>query len=530
MKEHSLHGMQSVKKASLQSIGHTGKVIFACFLGITLSARAIAAEPANPSDEAPTPAREDSAPEAPEVVETRHSVEIGGERVEYTARAGKLVLKDGKGEPTAEIFFIAYTREGMEPEERPLTFSFNGGPGSSSVWLHMGVLGPRRVQLDENGFALPPPHQLVDNAHSLLDVSDLVFIDPVSTGYSRPADPEKEKEFHGLDEDVKAVGEFIRRYVTDFARWSSPKFLIGESYGTTRAAALSLHLQQSHGMYLNGIMLVSSVLDFATLRYSEDNDLPFVLFLPSMAATAHYHGRLPQKYQKLQTADLLEKAEAFAVGPYREALFAGDGLPGETFKEIAQELSAFTGISVDEIREHRLRLSAWTFFDLLLADEGLRVGRFDGRYTGVGALPWEHYESGSQDPSYTQLYGAYSSAINDYVRRELGYESDLPYEIIANVRPWNFPDEFKTRYVNVSRRLRKAMVMNPHLRVHVCSGIYDLATPYMATEYTLDRLFLHPGLRDNIETATYAAGHMMYTVPSELEKQKRVLSRFILGK
>ncbi|HKJ90662.1 MAG TPA: hypothetical protein VJ960_05980 [Oceanipulchritudo sp.] len=464
----------------------------------------------------------------PEVVETHHSIEIDGTSLSYTARAGKLILKNETGEPTAGIFFVAYTRDDSDPEERPVTFSFNGGPGSSSIWMHMGLLGPRRVLLDEDGFALPPPHQLVDNAWSLLDETDLVFIDPVSTGFSRPLDPEKEKAFHGLNEDVEAVGEFIRRYISEYTRWASPKFLIGESYGTTRAAALSLHLQNRHGLYLNGIMLVSSVLDFATLRYSEDNDLPYVLFLPSLAATAHYHQRLPRPLQQLPLKELLERAEAFATGPYREALFAGDSLSDETFNEVAGNLADFIGIPCEEIISRRLRLDAFTFFPTLLEDQNRTVGRFDGRYTGIAPLPWERGRTGSAyDPSYAQIYGAYSSAFNDYVRRELGYKSELPYEVIASVRPWDYGKEFDARYVNVSRRLREAMVMNRFLKVHVCSGYYDLATPYLATEYTLDRLFIEPEIRDNISISYYHAGHMMYTVEKELARQREALARFL---
>lgn len=281
-------------------------------------------------------------------------------------------------------------------------------------------------------------------------------------------------------------------------------------------------------MYLNGIMLVSSVLDFATLNFSEDNDLPYVLFLPSLAATAHYHKRLTGELQSLPVSEILRQAETFATGPYRDALFAGDALPPEVFTENAARLSALTGIPLSEIVAHRLRFDAFAFFETLLKDKGLQVGRFDGRYTGVGPLEWEgDWSGGPQDPSYTQIYGAYSSAFNDYVRRELRYESDLPYEVIASVRPWDFGKEFTARYVNVSRRLREALVMNPFLRIHVCSGIYDLATPYLATEYTLDRLFLHPDLRDNVETSRYHAGHMMYTVLEELARQKEVLADFI---
>lgn len=480
-------------------------------------------QPAETGTESPV-----SQSEEPEIVETKHTLTMEGKTIDYTSRAGKIALKDNKGETTAEIFFIAYTKDGETPENRPITFSFNGGPGSSSVWLHLGILGPRRILLDDDGFALPPPHRLVDNEYSLLDKTDLVFIDPVSTGYSRSADPENAKAFHGLDEDVESVGEFIRRYTTEFERWSSPKFLIGESYGTTRAAALSLFLHDRHGFYLNGIMLVSSVLDFATLRFNEDNDLPYVLFLPSLAATAHYHNKLEPDLQRLPIDDILKKAEAFATGPYRSALFAGDSLSPKDANAIATELAALTGIEKKEIADRKLRLDAFAFFRLLREDEGLQVGRFDGRYTGVAPEKWESgWGMGNYDPSYNQIFGAYSASLNDYVRRELGYKSDLPYEILTNVRPWKFPEEFTSRYVNVSSRLRKALVMNPHMRVHISSGIYDLATPYFATEYTLDRIFLHPDLRDNFEVSMYAGGHMMYSVLSELAKQKEDLARFI---
>ncbi len=467
-----------------------------------------------------------SEPAEPPVV-TSHSLQLHGETIDYTAKTGKLILKNRKGEPTAEIFYIAYTKDEVGPEDRPLTFSFNGGPGSSSVWLHMGVLGPKRVQLDENGFAVPPPHHLADNAYSLLDETDLVFIDPVSTGYSMPADLEKEKEFHGLEPDVESVGEFIRRYVSENARWASPKFIIGESYGTTRAAALALHLQKRHGMYLNGVMLVSAVLDFATIRYAEDNDSPYVYFLPSLAATARYHGKLAQAQQSKPLEKLLTEVEAFAAGEYRQALFLGDALDSEKAASIAGKLSTYTGISVDEIRSRRLRLSAYDFFDLLLEDEGKEVGRYDGRYVGIAPYPWEWQAGMSYDPSYAQIYGAYSSAFNDYVHRELGYKNDAPYEILANVRPWDYGKDFDARYVNVSQRLREAIIMNPFLNVHVCAGYYDMATPYYAAEATFDRLLLHEDLRDNISFSYYEAGHMMYTVEAELARLKQVLAGFV---
>lgn len=481
------------------------------------------AEAVDPHAEKP----KESAPEICDVVNSQHVIEINGEQIAYTAKTGKLVLKDRKGEPTAEIFYVAYTRDDQQPEERPITFSFNGGPGSSSVWLHMGVLGPKRVLLDKDGFALPPPHKLVDNAYSLLDATDLVFIDPVSTGFSQPVDFEKEKQFHGLEEDILSVGEFIRRYVTENARWSSPKYLIGESYGTTRASALSLHLQQAHGMYLNGVMLVSAVLDFATIRYQEDNDNPYIYFLPTMAATARFHGRLDKRFQDMPLGDFIAEVEKYSISTYRDALFIGDRLPADQAQAVAERLSGYTGIPAEEYLRYRLKLTVHRFFKALLEDQGEIVGRYDGRYVGIAPHPWDMEAGMSYDPSYSQIYGAYSATFNDYIRRELKYENDAPYNILANVRPWEYGEDFKSRYVNVSQRLREALVMNPHLKVHICAGYYDLATPYFAAEATFDRMLLHPDLRDSFEFSYYEAGHMMYTVEKELAKQKQALAEFI---
>ncbi len=459
-------------------------------------------------------------------VVTTHSVEIDGRPIQYRAKAGKMPLRDPRGEVTAEIFFIAYLKKDQAPETRPLTFSFNGGPGSSSVWMHVGLLGPRRVHLNSDGTAPPPPHQLVDNEYSLLDVSDLVFIDPVSTGYSRAVDPEKEKSFHGLDEDAESVALFIHNFVTEHERWSSPKFLIGESYGTTRAAALARQLQNRHGMYLNGLMLVSAVFDFSTLQFSEDNDLPFVVYLPSFAATAHYHGRLDEDLQARPLPALLAEVEAFAVETYAPALLRGGALPETEQAAVTADLARYTGLDADLIREHHLRPAAGVFFEHLLKDEGKRIGRFDGRYTGSAPTPWDR-GTRADDPSFTHLFGPYTSALNDLLRRELNYESDRVYEILTNVWPWDYGSDFRHRYVNVGPRLREAMRTNPYLRVHVCSGYYDLATPYFAFDYTLDRLYLDPELRANIVVNYYESGHMMYSVRDELARQKEALARFI---
>lgn len=481
-----------------------------------------------------------AAPEAKdELVKTRHSVIIDGIKVDYTAICGTIVLKeeaestgDKPGEfqgdkPKATVFFIAYLREGVEAAAaRPITFSFNGGPGSSSVWLHLGVLGPRRVEMGDAGALLPPPYRWVENAHSLLDVTDLVFIDPVGTGFSRPAMGESSKHFHSVSKDVESVGDFIRLFCTRYQRWLAPKYLIGESYGTTRAAGLSGYLQERHGLYLNGIMLVSAVLDFATLSFSPDNVLPFILYLPAYTATAWYHRRLPADLQG-DLAAALRQAEAFALGDYARALMLGSRLPGAERARVAAQVARFTGLSTDYVARANLRVEDGRFFKELLRAEGRTVGRLDSRFTGRDR---DHAgESIEADPSYAAILGPYTAAFNDYVRRDLRFESDRAYEVLSMKvsSQWRF--ERENQYVSVSDTLRRAMADNPALRVFVANGYYDLATPYFATEHTFSQLQLDDALRANISMAYYEAGHMMYVHPPSLAKMKADLAAFLLG-
>lgn len=466
------------------------------------------------------------------VSETKHKAVVGGKTLNYTATAGTIILKeeveedDGEiAKPKASIFFIAYTLDDVsEVSQRPLTFSFNGGPGSSSVWLHLGVLGPRRVLLDEEGFAQSPPYRLVNNDHSILDVTDLVFIDPVSTGYSRAVPGEKPQQFHDFKIDIESVGEFIRLYTTRYKRWSSPKFLIGESYGTTRAAGLSGFLQDRHGMFLNGIMLVSSILNFQDARFDIGNDLPNILFLPSYTATAWYHKKLPKELQEdLQST--LEEVEAFAMGEYTLALMKGDKLPETEREKIVSKLIRYTGLSREYIEQTNLRIEIYRFTKELLRDQGLSAGRLDSRFTGsdrdaAGEKP-------EYDPSYINIQGPYTACLNDYVRSELEFESDLPYEILTGrVLPWNY-DKYQNQYVNVAETLRASMTKNPHLKVFVANGYYDLATPYFATRYTFNHLGLNESLQGNISMSYYKAGHMMYIHQPSLVQLKSDLAQFI---
>ncbi|MEJ5309994.1 MAG: peptidase S10 [Anaerolineae bacterium] len=466
------------------------------------------------------------APPAEKTVKSKHTVIIDGQEIAYTATAGTLILKDEADKPKASLFYVAYTRDGVEDvAARPLTFSFNGGPGSSSVWLHMGVVGPRRVLMSPEGDQLQPPYKLVNNEYSLLDVTDLVFIDPVSTGYSRAIPPEEAKQFHGVEQDIKSVGEFIRLYTTRAKRWASPKFLIGESYGTTRAAGLSGHLQNEIGMYLNGIMLVSAVLNFQSIRFDLGNDLPYILFLPTYAAAAWFHNRLPGDLQSQTLRAVLAEVKTFAEREYTLALMQGARLPDKERRQIVTRLARYSGLSETYIEQTNLRINIHRFVKELLRDERRTIGRFDARFKGIDRdAAGEHHE---YDPSYAIIQGAYTAMLNDYVRSELRFKSDLPYEILTDtVQPWDY-SKFQNQYVNVAETLRGAMTQNPFLKVFVGNGYYDLATPFFATEYTFDHLELDPSLQSHITMEYYEAGHMMYLHQPSLAKLKADLARFL---
>ena len=464
---------------------------------------------------------------------TQHSVTIGQQEIHYTVTAGTIVLKEEQekdrksdGEKAkASVFFVAYTLDNTrDTAKRPITFSFNGGPGSSSVWLHLGVLGPRRVETDQQGNLLQPPYQLIENQYSVLDQTDLVFIDPISTGFSRVVQGEEAKQFHGFKKDIESIGNFIRLYTTRYQRWTSPKFLIGESYGTTRAAGLSGYLQERHGLYLNGIMLISSVLDFQTIRFMNGNDLPYILYLPSFTATAWYHNLLDEGLQ-VDLHQTLQEVEAFAVGEYTLALMKGTDLPEDERQEITRKLVRYTGLPIDYIERADLRVSIMRFCKELLRNQGKTVGRFDSRFTGLDRdSVGERFE---YDPSYTNILGPYTATLNDYLRSQLKFESDLAYEILTDrVHPWNY-DPHQNQYVNVTDTLRKAMTTNPYLKVFVASGYYDLATPYMATQYTFNHLGLDKSLQQNVSMSFYEAGHMMYVHQQSLIQLKKDLSSFI---
>ncbi len=467
------------------------------------------------------------------IVTTEHRTTINGETIVYTVTCGTIILKeetekDGKAEgekAKASIFFVAYSKNGGDdPALRPLTFSFNGGPGSSSVWLHLGLLGPRRVQTFNGGQQLKPPYKLIDNDFSLLDKTDLVFIDPVSTGLSRAVPGEKAKAFHSFQKDIESVGDFIRLYTSRYQRWASPKFLIGESYGTTRASGLSGYLQQRHGMFLNGIMLISVVLNFQTIRFPIGNDLPYILYLPTMAATAWYHQKLDDALQ----ADLqktVAEVRQFAMTEYTLALMQGNSISPEDRAAIEQKLSRYLGLSLDYVQRSNLRVQYMRFCKELLRAEGKTVGRLDSRFTG-----YDRIQVGEQieyDPSMAAIMGPYTATLNDYLQRELQFETDLPYEILTGkVHPWSYQPH-ENEFINVAETLREAMTLNPHLKLFVANGYYDLATPFLATEYTFAHLDVDESLTNNISMSYYEAGHMMYVHEPSLAQLKQDLDQFL---
>jgi carboxypeptidase C (cathepsin A) len=468
---------------------------------------------------------------------TEGSVTIGGKALKYRATAATMPMSDEHGEVKATVFFVAYDRladkspetksskaEAASPNRRPITFVFNGGPGAASVWLHLGAAGPKRVALDKNGTPPDPPYSLVENDCSWLDVTDLVFIDPVGTGFSRPAKGEKREQFYGVKQDVQWVADFIRRYVTRYQRWLSPMFLAGESYGTTRAAALSEYLLDRYGIALNGVILISPVLDYQTILLERGNDLPYVLYLPTYAALAWYHKKLSPPLQ----ADLnktLSEVQTWALGGYAAALAQGSKLSEADRRAVAERLQRYTSLPADFIDKSDLRIKPTAFRKRLLGDERRVIGRFDGRIAGADLEPAS--DRPGYDPSLSGYFATYSSTFNDYVRRVLKFESPLPYEVLSNkVWPWKYM-EGGQGYLSVAENLQTAMVKNRHLRVMFASGYFDLATPFLASDYVVRHLGLSKELESNISGAKYMGGHMMYHNPASLAKLKSDIATFV---
>jgi carboxypeptidase C (cathepsin A) len=472
-----------------------------------------------------------SAPPKEESSVTDHTIKIGGQTIPYKATASTILIKNEKDEPTALVYSTAYTRSDVKDmSQRPIAFLYNGGPGSSSVWLHMGSVGPRRVMTINADVTPPAPYKLMDNPDCLLDKTDLVFLDPVGTGFSHAVGKAQDKDFWGVDQDVKSLAQFIATYVSRNNRWNSPKFLIGESYGTFRNAALANYLQGHDNMYLNGIVMVSSVLDLGTISFYPALDLGYVLYLPSYAATAWFHKTLKDRPENLNA--FLEEARKFARGEYADALMKGDALTAAEKTEIAKKMARFTGLSEDYLVKTNLRVRLFRFMQELQRNRGLTTGRLDARFAGptydlIG-------EAADYDPQETAISGAFIGAFNTYIREELKFGQDKSYKPAADFggNRWDWKHEgsdfgFFPGSPSVVLDLVQAMVSNPRLKVEFEDGIYDLATPFMEVEYTADHMGLPENIRKNIRQQYYEAGHMMYLRDEDLAKLKKNVASFI---
>ena len=499
---------------------------FVCLFGT-----ANAAGQEKKDEKAPEKKAEEGAPPKEESATTEHTIKIGGQTIPYKAIAQTILLKNDKGDPEALLYSTSYIRSDVkDPSPRPLAFLYNGGPGSSSVWLHMGSFGPRRVVTVNAGVTPPAPYKAEDNPYCLLDKADLVFIDPVGTGFSRAVGKAENKDFWGIDEDVNSLAQFINIYVTRYNRWNSPKFLIGESYGTFRSAALGNYLQSHDNMDLNGIVLISSVLDLGTISFPPGSDMPYVFYLPSYAATAWYHKML--KNPPSDVMAFIDEARQYATGDYDRALEKGSNLTEAEKSEVAKRLSSFTGLSEDYLVKANLRVTLPQFMEELQRSRGLTTGRLDARFSGPTYDLLSEYAE--YDPQETAISGAFVAIFNSYIREELKFGLDKTYQVSANgaFRAWDWKHKGADRYgfpgaPNVNNDLVQAIMSNPHLQVEVENGIYDLATPFLATEYTMDHLGLSRDLRKNIKLQFYQAGHMMYLHDEDLAKLKTNVGNLI---
>ncbi|MCP4901167.1 MAG: hypothetical protein GY906_29710 [bacterium] len=505
-------------------------IVILCVLWLTLTVAVMALEaPSNKSEKSDIDKIVPPVPEPREFV-TSHSGRFGGETLDFTATAAELYLRDEKGEPKASIFSFAYTKDSVEtPAARPVMFVWNGGPGSSSFWLHMGSMGPRRVEVPSDASDPgPPPYDVSDNPLALLDVTDLVFVDPVGTGFSRALGTHENKEFWGLNEDADSVAEFIRLWVTRNRRWMSPKYLLGESFGTTRAGAVASRLEGRSSVSLNGLVLVSQALDYTGSTPAHDNLIAYITYLPSMAATAWYHGKIVDGPESL--TELLEQARRFAVDDYAPALLKGSGLDLTERDHIAERLAYFTGLSQEYVQRSDLRVLASRFLKELLRGEGVTVGRLDARYTGEDVDSVSERPDG--DPAYQQIDGAFAAAFSDYIASQLDVEMVREYRFSGGRelgKNWSWrtapPNQFwEPSYVNVARDLSRALRRNHGLRVMVASGYYDFATPFFDAEYTFAR---HGILPERVTMHYYEAGHMMYVHRPSLDKLMADIRDFV---
>jgi carboxypeptidase C (cathepsin A) len=480
-------------------------------------------QPQMPSAVTGAPARHEVAPEkAAPPSQTSHTIRLDGRDIKYTATAGTIPIRLDDGKVAAQMFFVAYTKDGEDKRTRPVAFLYNGGPGSATVWLHMGSFAPRRVQMADDGFQPAPPYQLVDNEDTLLDATDLVFVDAIDTGYSRVVEGVGNQQFHDQEGDLPAFGEFIAGYLGAYNRWPSPKFLIGESYGTIRSAGLSQELQTRHGVELNGIVLLSSLLTYQTLSTAPDNDIAYADQLETFAATAWYHKKLPADLQQKPLKQVVAEARSFAFGEYMAALTRGNAMTDAERHALADKLARLSGLSSTFILNANLRVDSSRFRKELLRDRRLVVGRLDGRFTALDAdAAGERQEF---DPSNTALQGAYIAMFEDYVKNDLKWESDLHYPSSGNVRPWTY---VQNGYMDKTDALRQTMAKNPFLKVFVACGYYDMATYVGGAEFNFSHLAYDRQITDRVSFGYYEGGHMMYIRPSAHQALKQDVASFI---
>jgi carboxypeptidase C (cathepsin A) len=498
----------------------------ACILLLTLLAAPLAAQqrgqnPNQPAAAASAP-REYAGAAEEKISQTSHTVRLDGHDIKYTATAGTLPIRGDDGKVQARMFFVAYTRDGEDVKTRPLSFLYNGGPGSATIWLHMGSFAPRRVQMADEGFQPAPPYRLVDNEASLIDATDLVFVDAVSTGYSRTVEGVNPAQFHGQQGDLRAFGDFIYEYLKTYSRWPSPKYLIGESYGTIRSAGLSQELQSRHGIELNGIVLISALLTYQTISTGPQNDVAYVSYFPTYTTTAWYHKRLAPDLQAKSVKQVADEALAFATGEYATTLLKGNSLSEAERKAVAAKIARLTGLSQTYVEQTNLRIDPSRFRKELLRDKRLVVGRLDTRYTATDLDAAG--ESEEFDPSNTALQGAYTAMFMDYVRNELKWESDLHYDSSGNVRPWTY---VQNSYMDMTEPLRQSMAKNPFLKVRVEAGYFDMACVFAGAVIDFWHLGYDKVFTGRVSFGWYEGGHMMYTRPSAHKALKDDIAKFI---
>ncbi len=501
----------------------TRPLLYGVLASLTLVGSAAAQQrPARPGGGGQAAADSGGVAAVEKISETHHTTRIDGKEIAYTAHTGTLVLRDDDGKPKASVFFIAYTKDGADPLTRPVTFFFNGGPGSASIWLDMGIMSPMIPQMGPNGAQPAPPYNLVANPYTPLDATDLVQVDAMMTGYSRPAKGVKATDFTGDRNDIRMFGEFIRNYLDKYNRWQSPKYLFGESYGTYRSAGLATQLQDAEGIELNGIMLLGTVLDFQYLSPSPYNDIGYSAFLPTYTATAWYHKKLPAAMQQLTLAQAVQQSRDYAFGDYLAQMAKGNKLTDAQRNGVAERLAQLTGVSTDFIKNTNLRIEPGMYRTELLRDSREMVGRYDSRMIGMNGNPASQRQD--YDPSDAAPSGAFMSAFMRYLHNDLDYTSPLQYYMGGHTGRWEYP---QGRFPNMAESLREAMAKNPYLKVMVGAGYYDMATPFGGAEYTFDHLGFDQTYRDRVQFDYYESGHMAYLNQSSAKKLKDDMTAFI---